>query len=69
MSFACRSDRRCDHPLKDCSAVQGEYCPVCHHASSLPAPTRRSPSPGAPKQRPGLSAVLREIRRRRARRT
>ncbi len=25
MSFACQSDKRCEHPLKDCAAVRGEY--------------------------------------------
>ncbi len=42
MSFACKSERRCDHSLKDCSAVRGEYCLVCHHNSSLASPARGS---------------------------
>jgi hypothetical protein len=68
MSFACKSDGRCDHPVKDCSAVKGEYCLVCHHNSSLASSARRSTPLGLRKDRPGLSAVLREIRQRRARR-
>ncbi len=68
MSFACKSDRRCDHALKDCSAVRGEYCLVCHHNSSLATPGRKSTPLGPRKDRPGLTALLREIRQRRGRR-
>jgi hypothetical protein len=67
MSFACKSERRCDHALKDCAAVRGEYCLVCHHNSSLATPARRSTALGPRKDRGGLSAVLREIRERRKR--
>jgi hypothetical protein len=67
MSFACKSERRCDHSLKECSAVRGEYCLVCHHNSSLSAPARRSTTLGPRKDRPSLSALLREIRQRRSR--
>jgi hypothetical protein len=68
MSFACKSDRRCDHALKDCSTVRGEYCLVCHHNSSLASPARKSTPLGPRKDRAGLGALLREIRRRRGRR-
>ena len=69
MSFACKSGRRCDHELKECSAVRGEYCLVCHHNSSLATPARRSTPMGPRKDRTGLSAVLREIRERRKRKS
>jgi hypothetical protein len=65
MCFACKSDARCDHPLNDCAAVKGEYCLVCHHNTTLPVPTRRSTALGPRKDRPSLSALLREIRQRR----
>ncbi|HEY7652958.1 MAG TPA: hypothetical protein VIG07_09070 [Methylomirabilota bacterium] len=68
MCFACKSDGRCEHALKDCSAVKGDYCPVCHHGSSLATPARRSTPSGPKKDRRGLSALLREIRQRRGRR-
>jgi hypothetical protein len=68
MSFACKSDKRCEHSLQDCSAVRGEYCLVCHHNSTLATPARRSTRLGPRKDRPGLSALLREIRQRRGRR-
>jgi hypothetical protein len=68
MSFACKSDHRCDHALKDCATVRGAYCLVCHHDSSLAPPARKATSPGLRKNRPGLSALLREIRQRRGRR-
>jgi len=47
--------------------VKGEYCLVCHHNSSLSVPARRSTTLGPRKDRPSLSALLREIRQRRAR--
>lgn len=68
MCFACKSDGRCEHSLNDCTAVQGDYCLVCHHTSSLATPARRSTPAGPAKDRPSLSALLREIRRRRGRR-
>lgn len=68
MSFACKSDGRCDHALKECSTVLGEYCLVCHHSSTLPTRTRRSTPLGPRKDRTSLSALLREIRARRGRR-
>jgi hypothetical protein len=66
MCFACKSDVRCDHSLNDCATVKGEYCLVCHHNSSLPAPARRSTALGPRKDRRSLSELLREIRLRRA---
>ena len=68
MSFACKSDQRCEHPLKDCAAVQGDYCPVCHHGSSLATRPRRSTLAGPRRDQRGMSAMLREIRQRRGRR-
>jgi hypothetical protein len=68
MSFACKSDRRCDHPLEHCSTVSGAYCLVCHHHSTLAVPVRRSTPLGPKKDRASLSALLREIRLRRGRR-
>ncbi|MGH7415560.1 MAG: hypothetical protein ACREKJ_15290 [Candidatus Rokuibacteriota bacterium] len=68
MSFACKSDRRCEHALNDCAAVEGEYCLVCHHGSSLTTPARRSTPQGPGKPRPSMAALLREIRQRRGRR-
>ena len=65
MSYACKSDRRCDHSLSECSTVRGEYCVACHHGSSLSTPARRTTPLGPLKTRPGMSAVLREIRERR----
>jgi hypothetical protein len=67
MCFACKSDGRCDHSLNECATVKGEYCLVCHHNSSLSAPARRSTTLGPRKDRPSLSALLREIRQRRGR--
>jgi hypothetical protein len=67
MSFACKSDKSCDHPLRDCAAVQGEYCLVCHHGSSLAVPPRRSTVMGPRRQRQSMGALLREIRQRRGR--
>jgi len=68
MSFACKSDTRCDHPLNECATVDGDYCLVCYHSSFLAIPPRRTPSWGARKTRPTMSALLREIRQRRGRR-
>jgi len=68
MSFACETNERCEHSLKDCAAVQGEYCLVCHHASSLATPPRRSTPAGPRKDRLGMAGLLREIRQRRGRR-
>ena len=67
MSFACQSDKRCEHPLKDCAAVRGEYCLVCHHGSTLAIPARRSTLAGPRRDQRGMSAILREIRQRRGR--
>lgn len=67
MSFACKSDKPCEHPLRECAAVQGEYCLVCHHGSSLAVPPRRSTIMGPRRQRQSMSALLREIRQRRGR--
>jgi hypothetical protein len=67
MCFACQSDDRCEHSLNDCGAVKGEYCLVCHHNTTLSVPARRSTSLGPRKDRPSLSALLREIRQRRGR--
>ena len=67
MSFACKSDKPCEHPLRECAAVQGEYCLVCHHGSSLAVPPRRSTIMGPRRQRQGMGALLREIRQRRGR--
>jgi len=67
MSFACKSDARCEHPLNECATVDGEYCLVCYHNSSLATPPRRSTPAGPRKSRPGMSALLREIRQRRGR--
>ncbi|MEX2222787.1 MAG: hypothetical protein WEG40_13400 [Candidatus Rokuibacteriota bacterium] len=53
--------------MNDCATVKGEYCLVCHHNSSLAAPARRSTPLGPRKDRPSLSALLREIRQRRGR--
>lgn len=69
MSFACKSERRCDHALQDCATVRGEYCLVCHHNSSLATSTRRSTPLGPRKDKAGLSGVLREIRERRKRKS
>jgi len=69
MCIACQVDTPCDHPLKECVAIRGEYCIVCHHGSTLPGVVRRrSASIGPQKIRPSLSALLREIRQRRGRR-
>lgn len=68
MSFACQSDKRCEHPLKECAAVRGEYCLVCHHGSTLATPARRSTLAGPRRDQRGMSAILREIRQRRGRR-
>lgn len=67
MSFACKSDARCEHPLNECATVDGEYCLTCYHNSSLATPPRRSTPAGPRKTRPGMSALLREIRQRRGR--
>ena len=53
MSFACKSDGPCEHPLSDCVTVTGEYCLVCHHTSTLRAPARRSAGLALRKDRPG----------------
>jgi hypothetical protein len=69
MCVACKVDTSCEHALKDCAAIEGEYCIVCHHHSSLPSLARRKPARlGPPKARPSMSALLREIRQRRGRR-
>ncbi len=68
MSFACKSDTRCDHPLIECATVDGDYCLVCYHNSSLAVPPRRASGSVPRKGRPSMSALLREIRLRRGRR-
>jgi hypothetical protein len=69
MCVACKVDPSCEHPLTDCAAIEGEYCIVCHHHSSIPNLARRKPAPlGPQKARPRMSALLREIRQRRGRR-
>jgi hypothetical protein len=69
MCVACSVDTFCDHSLKDCAAIEGEYCIVCHHTSTMPnLARRRAALPGTPKVRGSLSALLREIRQRRGRR-
>jgi hypothetical protein len=66
MRFACKTETRCDHPVKDCP--EGEYCVTCHHDSFLARPMRRkSGSLGPQKYGPERSALLREIRQRRGR--
>jgi hypothetical protein len=68
MCVACKAETQCEHPLSDCSAINGEYCIVCHHNSSLSMPGRKS-TPLGPRKAPSrMSAVLREIRQRRGRR-
>jgi hypothetical protein len=63
MCIACKAETRCEHPLHNCSAIEGAYCLVCHHDSSLPTPARRKsstrPVPG--KNGPRMGAVLREV--------
>jgi hypothetical protein len=69
MCVACKVETSCEHPLKDCATIEGEYCIVCHHHSSMPSLARRKPAPlGPQKARPSPSALLREIRQRRGRR-
>jgi hypothetical protein len=69
MCVACQVDTSCEHALKDCAAIEGEYCIVCHHHSSMPNLARRKPAALGPrKARPSMSALLREIRLRRGRR-
>jgi hypothetical protein len=69
MCIACKADTPCEHSLKECAAIEGEYCIVCHHRSSLPNLARPKPAPLGPrKARPSMSALLREIRQRRGRR-
>lgn len=49
--------------------MEGEYCIVCHHDSTLPSVVRRKAAPPGPRTaRPNMSALLREIRHRRGRR-
>lgn len=67
MSFACKSDARCEHPLNECATPDGDYCLVCYHNSSLAMPARRSTPQGPRKRRASLSEVMREIRERRGR--
>jgi predicted sulfurtransferase len=49
MCFACETETRCDHPVNECLAVEGEYCGACHHSSirppQPPRPDRRTRSP------------------------
>ena len=67
MCLACNTS--CTHSLKECAAMDGEYCIVCHHESTMPSLSRRRATPpGSSKARPSLSALLREIRQRRGRR-
>jgi hypothetical protein len=42
MCIVCSAHTFCEHPLKDCAAIEGEYCIVCHYASTMPnlAPRR-----------------------------
>jgi hypothetical protein len=69
MCIVCSAHTFCEHPLKDCAAIEGEYCIVCHHASTMPnLARRRAAPPGTPKARPSISALLRKIRQRRGRR-
>ena len=69
MCLACKADPACEHSLRECSAIEGAYCIVCHHDSSLPGlAVRRAAAPGRPKARPSMAALLREIRQRRGRR-
>jgi hypothetical protein len=69
MCIACKADTPCEHALNESGAIDGEYCIVCHHRSSLPNLARRKPAPLGPrKARPSMSALLREIRQRRGRR-
>jgi len=69
MCLACKADESCEHSLRECAAIEGEYCIVCHHDSSMPSLARRRAGPPGPgKARPSLSALLREIRQRRGRR-
>jgi hypothetical protein len=61
MCVACQVETSCEHALKDCAAIEGEY--------SMPSLARRKPAPlGSRKARPSMSALLREIRQRRGRR-
>jgi hypothetical protein len=69
MCIACKADKPCDHPLKDCATMEGAYCIVCHHDSTMPSLAARRPARLGPRTaRPTLSALLREIRQRRGRR-
>jgi len=69
MCIACKADMLCEHSPKECTVIEGEYCIVCHHGSSLPnLALRRLASLGPRKGRPSMSALLREIRQRRGRR-
>ena len=68
MSFACKSETRCEHPLNECATPDGEYCLVCYHNSALATPPRRSTPAGPRRTRPSMSELLREIRERRGRR-
>jgi hypothetical protein len=59
MRIAGKVDTSCEHPLKDCAAIEGEYCIVCHHHSSMPNLARRKPARLGPrKARPSMSALL-----------
>jgi hypothetical protein len=68
MCIACKASLTCDHPVTECTAIEGEYCLVCHHDSTLPQPARRSAPRDPRKNRAKMSAILREIRTRRQRR-
>jgi hypothetical protein len=50
MCFACKTETRCDHPVKDCPAVEGEYCVTCHHDSSVAQPPRRKSASLGPRE-------------------
>jgi hypothetical protein len=52
MCVACKVDTSCEHALKDCSAIEGEYCIVCHHHSAMPNLARRKPARLAPRKGP-----------------
>jgi hypothetical protein len=55
MCFACETETRCDHPLSECVAVEGDYCVGCHHMSiRLPQP----PQPEDGTNRPGPRRLL-----------
>ena len=49
MCFACKAETPCEHPVSECSAVEGNYCATCQHDSTLAKHERRKSPPTGPK--------------------